>query len=34
MESHKAVGPLSNDVVDFTAFLVPLRTGIKLSTVL
>ncbi|BAT77325.1 hypothetical protein VIGAN_01542600 [Vigna angularis var. angularis] len=29
MESHRAVGPLSNDVVDFTAFLVPLRTGIK-----
>jgi len=29
MESHTAVGPLSNDVVDFTAFLMPLRTGIK-----
>ncbi|KAL9277922.1 hypothetical protein ACSQ67_024831 [Phaseolus vulgaris] len=29
MQSPTAEGPLSNDIVDFTAFLLPLRTGIK-----
>ncbi|TKY53955.1 E3 ubiquitin-protein ligase UPL5 [Spatholobus suberectus] len=29
MESPTAAGHLSNDVGDFTAFLIPLRTGIK-----
>lgn len=29
MVSPTAVGPLSNDVGDFSAFLMPLRTGIK-----
>ncbi|TKY69313.1 E3 ubiquitin-protein ligase UPL5 [Spatholobus suberectus] len=29
MESPTAAGPLSKDVGDFTAFLIPLRTGIR-----